>query len=340
MIKIKKSAIGMFVLAFTSLILITGSPFQTANNLVENNGHLYIKNIGQKVYAAEDEGNGGDDDGGSDDGGSDDDSADEGEDSDSGDGDSEDSSSVEDFNDGSDSDGSEEGTSASDDGPSNDDGGEVDSPAPEFFSASEPTSTPEGGQSNLQPLSNPVKKEPTAKTLPLSTETEALPDGPENDATIGESDVEKTLRHIEGHNPISAQDVCDRNYGEWNDGTCEFDKDQDPQLQVEFEHSLWDKGLYDFYYEKQQEKERDQNIEKACDKIGKELNDKGECVVNGNEKKADEFDKELSDIEQAEKADASEANENEEDKLTGYDEDGKQLNVINNDYEDSDEDDD
>ena len=36
---------------FTSIILITGSPFQTANNLVENNGHLYIKNIGQEVYA-------------------------------------------------------------------------------------------------------------------------------------------------------------------------------------------------------------------------------------------------------------------------------------------------
>jgi hypothetical protein len=73
MMKIIKPAIGMIALAFTSLILITCSPFQTANNLVENNGHLYIKNIAQKVYAAEDEGGGGDDDGGSDDGGGGDD---------------------------------------------------------------------------------------------------------------------------------------------------------------------------------------------------------------------------------------------------------------------------
>ena len=61
MMKIIKSAIGMIALAFTSLILITGYPFQTANNLVENNGHLYIKNIGQKVYAADDYDGGGDD---------------------------------------------------------------------------------------------------------------------------------------------------------------------------------------------------------------------------------------------------------------------------------------
>ena len=54
--KIKKSAIGMIVLTFTSLILITGSLFQILTNLVENNGHLYIKNIGQKVYAADDNG--------------------------------------------------------------------------------------------------------------------------------------------------------------------------------------------------------------------------------------------------------------------------------------------
>ena len=65
MIKIKKSAIGMFVLAFTTLLLITGSPVQIANNLVENNGHLYIKNIGQEAYAADDDGGGdGDDSGG------------------------------------------------------------------------------------------------------------------------------------------------------------------------------------------------------------------------------------------------------------------------------------
>jgi len=58
MMKIIKSAIGMIVLAFTSLILFTGSPFQIANNLVENNGHLYIKNNGQEAYGADDEGGG------------------------------------------------------------------------------------------------------------------------------------------------------------------------------------------------------------------------------------------------------------------------------------------
>jgi hypothetical protein len=66
MIKIKKSAIGMIVLAFTSLVLITGSPIQIANNLVENNGHLYFKNIGQEAYGAEDDGRGDSDDGGGD----------------------------------------------------------------------------------------------------------------------------------------------------------------------------------------------------------------------------------------------------------------------------------
>jgi hypothetical protein len=45
----------MIVLAFTSLILITGSPFQIASSLVENYGHLYIKNIGQEVYAEDDD---------------------------------------------------------------------------------------------------------------------------------------------------------------------------------------------------------------------------------------------------------------------------------------------
>ena len=54
MMKIKP-AIGMIVLAFTSLIFITGSPFQIATNLVENTGHLNYKNIGQEAYAADDD---------------------------------------------------------------------------------------------------------------------------------------------------------------------------------------------------------------------------------------------------------------------------------------------
>ena len=66
--KQKKSAIGLIVLAFICLILITGSPFQIANNLVENNGHLNYKNIGQEAYAADDD----DDDGGDDGDGGDD----------------------------------------------------------------------------------------------------------------------------------------------------------------------------------------------------------------------------------------------------------------------------
>ena len=55
MMKIIKPAIDMIVLAFTSLILFTGSPFQIANNLVENNGHLSIKYFGLQVYAADDD---------------------------------------------------------------------------------------------------------------------------------------------------------------------------------------------------------------------------------------------------------------------------------------------
>jgi hypothetical protein len=63
--KIIKSAIGIIVLAFTSLIFITGSPFQTANNLVENNGLIPIKYFGEQAYA-EDNGNDGVDEGSSD----------------------------------------------------------------------------------------------------------------------------------------------------------------------------------------------------------------------------------------------------------------------------------
>ena len=52
---IKKSVIGIIVLAFTSMIITTGSPFQRANNLFENNGLLYIKYFGLQAYAAADD---------------------------------------------------------------------------------------------------------------------------------------------------------------------------------------------------------------------------------------------------------------------------------------------
>ena len=52
---IKKSVIGIIVLAFTSIILTTGSPFQIGTNLVENNGLLYIKYFGLQAYAADDD---------------------------------------------------------------------------------------------------------------------------------------------------------------------------------------------------------------------------------------------------------------------------------------------
>ena len=50
---IKKSVMGIIVLAFTSIILTTGSPFQIVNNLFENNGLLYIKYL--QAYAADDD---------------------------------------------------------------------------------------------------------------------------------------------------------------------------------------------------------------------------------------------------------------------------------------------
>lgn len=53
--KIKKSAIGLIVLALMSIILITSSPFQISSDLFENNRHLDIKNIGQEVYAEDDD---------------------------------------------------------------------------------------------------------------------------------------------------------------------------------------------------------------------------------------------------------------------------------------------
>ena len=52
---IKKSVIGIIILAFSSIILTTGPPFQIANNLVENNGLLNIKYFGLQVYAADDD---------------------------------------------------------------------------------------------------------------------------------------------------------------------------------------------------------------------------------------------------------------------------------------------
>ncbi|HEX7142519.1 MAG TPA: hypothetical protein VF222_08575 [Nitrososphaeraceae archaeon] len=52
---IKKSVIGIIVLAFISIILTTGSPFQIGTNLVENNGLLYIKYFGLQAYADDDD---------------------------------------------------------------------------------------------------------------------------------------------------------------------------------------------------------------------------------------------------------------------------------------------
>ena len=119
MMKIKKSAISLIVLAFTSLILITGSPFQISSNLVENNGHLNYKNIGQEAYAADDDGGEGDDgsDGGDDGSSNDEGGADDGDDN--GDSSRDVSSFGEGSDDSSDSNGSDEGTSTSDDGVSN-----------------------------------------------------------------------------------------------------------------------------------------------------------------------------------------------------------------------------
>ena len=119
MMKIKKSAISLIVLAFTSLILITGSPFQIPSNLVENNGHLNYKNIGQEAYAADDDGGEGDDgsDGGDDGSSNDEGGGDDGDDN--GDSGRDVSSFGEGSDDSSDSNGSDEGSSTSDDGVSN-----------------------------------------------------------------------------------------------------------------------------------------------------------------------------------------------------------------------------
>ena len=46
----------MIVLALISIILITSSPFQIANNVIEDNWSLYLKNIHQVYAEDEDEG--------------------------------------------------------------------------------------------------------------------------------------------------------------------------------------------------------------------------------------------------------------------------------------------
>jgi hypothetical protein len=53
----------------------------------------------------------------------------------------------------------------------------------------------------------------------------------------------------------------------------------------------------------EKEKEAQNNIEKACDKAGLKLNNKGECDAKGNEDNADKFDKELDKIQQKQKPD-------------------------------------
>ena len=52
---IKKSVIGIIILALTSIILTTSSPIQIANDLFENNGLLFIKYFGLQVYADDDD---------------------------------------------------------------------------------------------------------------------------------------------------------------------------------------------------------------------------------------------------------------------------------------------
>jgi hypothetical protein len=86
--KIKKSPIYLIVAALISIILVTGSPFQITNDLVNNNGNLSIKNIGQ--VSGEEEGGRDDDGRGSD------------ESDDSGDSDESDDSRVEESDDSSD----------------------------------------------------------------------------------------------------------------------------------------------------------------------------------------------------------------------------------------------
>ena len=272
--KIKKSAICMIVLAFTSLILITGSPFQIATNLVENNGHLNYKNIGQEAYAADDDGGGGDggggdsggDDGG-DEGGDGGDSGDAGEggDSDSSDDASEDSPSIgENYDDGSGSSGSEGATSTSNDdfnndGGESDDGG-IESPAPDFFSASdEPTSTPpvdgssnddgdgvdisafeffgdsdgstsasEDNQPNLQTLFNPLK-EPTSDIQSSSGETDAV-EQQEDRGKVIEAPTETSFSNPEGAviAPISNPNGEIKNWGNTvGEYRSRFEKDYD-----------------------------------------------------------------------------------------------------------------
>jgi hypothetical protein len=150
--------------------------------------------------------------------------------------------------------------------------------------------------------------------------------------------IENTLRHLESHNSVSAQDLCDNAGGDWKDDTCKFDaKDFDDK--EAFEHNLEDKGLWDSYSEKQ----RDKNIEKACDKIGKELNEKGECDTEGSEKKTDEFDNELTNIEKEAIAEYNKEADKEHDEPKEEEEEweekyekgeGNDLEWENNDYKD------
>ena len=262
-----KPAIGMIVLAFTSLILITGSPFQIATNLVENNGHLNYKHSGL-VYGAEDDGGG--DDGGGDDGGG------EERDSDSSDGESEDSSFIgESFDDGSGSgDGSDEPTSTPvEDGTSND-AADVDSSPSEFFSASdEPTSTPDNSQPNLRTLSNPIV-EPKEETTPSSK------------ATTDEKQASFEPEAAEEKDCSSISEPDDDFYCKQFDwGAYHPDKQSVDELCDASEDYAKNPKHCDIAYGlvEKQDKNLKKDLEEACDKAGGKMKD-GYCDVKENEK--------------------------------------------------------
>ncbi len=157
--------------------------------------------------------------------------------------------------------------------------------------------------------------------------------GPENDIKeISNADIENTLRHIEmNSNRVSAQDLCENAHGEWKSGTCKFDEEDDDD-KVAFEHNLEDKGLWDSYSEKQQDK----RIEKTCDKVDGKMTKDGFCDTDGSgdTPKADRFSDELMELEQKEKEKENDASEEEEEIVEYEKGKGNDLEWENNDYKD------
>ena len=90
---------------------------------------------------------------------------------------------------------------------------------------------------------------------------------------------------IEYADEYGSKKVCEDNFGEWKASECKFSKDDRAKgYDVDFDHSMEEKGLWDDYTIKQ----RDKKLEKLCNKVEGEWTKQG-CKTDSDGPKADKF---------------------------------------------------